>query len=142
METRVTTKKIEVKGREFVLEKFDPFFGVYIATTFISEISNRKEGIGGVIKSLLSKPKEEFIKLQKDILSYCYEILPVGRVRVVDESGNFAIQDVSSAMVLSLLVQSLMFSMTDFFDKEVMTGMTSQIEQALQGLSQELPQKH
>ena len=142
METRVTTKKIEVKGRQFVLEKFDPFFGVYIATTFISEISNRKEGIGGVIKALLSKPKEEFIKLQKDILSYCYEILPVGRVRVVDESGNFAIQDVSSAMVLSLLVQSLMFSMTDFFDQEVMTGMTSQIEQALQGLSQGLPQKH
>ena len=142
METRVTTKKIEVKGREFVLEKFDPFFGVYIATTFIGEISNRHSGIEGIVKALLSKPKNEFIQLQKDILAYCYEILPSGRVRVVDESGNFAIQDVSSAMVLSLLVQSLMFSMTDFFDQEVMKAMTSQVEQTLKSLSPELPQKN
>ena len=142
METRVTTKSIEIKGRKFVLEKFDPLFGVYIATTFIGEISNRKAGVEGIIKALLSKPKNEFIQLQKDILAYCYEILPAGRTPVVDESGNFAIQDVSSALVLSLLIQSLMFSMTDFFDKEVMDGMMSQVDQSLKGLGQSLPQNN
>lgn len=140
MEKRITTKKIEIKGREFVLEKFDPFFGVYIATTFLG--ADHKNGMEGIIKSLLSKPKDEFIQLQKDILSYCYEMLPSGRVRVVDENGNIAIQDMSSSLTLSLVVQSLMFSITDFFDQEVMKNLMSQVEQDLQGLGQSLPQKN
>lgn len=140
METRVTTKKIEVKGREFVLEKFDPFFGVYLATTFIG--SGNKGGIEGIIKSLLSRPKDEFIQLQKDILRYCYEILPAGRVKLIDDGGNFAVQDMSSALVLSLVVQSLMFSMTDFFDQEVMKNLMSQIELDFKSLGPSLPQKN
>ena len=140
MEKRETTKKIEIKGRQFVLEKFDPFFGVYLATMALG--ADHKNGIEGVIKSLLSKPKDEFIQLQKDILSYCYEMLEVGRVKIIDENGNFAVQDMSSALVLSLVIQSLMFSMTDFFDQEVMKNLMSQAEQALGGLSQSLPQKN
>lgn len=140
MENRINTKKIEVKGRTFVLEKFDPFFGVYLATTFIG--SDHKGGIQGMIKCLVAKPKDELIQLQKDILSYCYEILPSGRVKLIDENGNFAVSDMSSALVLSLVVQSLMFSMTDFFDPEVMKNMMSQVETDLQNLSQSLPQKN
>jgi len=140
MENRVTTKKIEVKGRKFVLEKFDPFFGVYLATTFID--SGNKSGLEGIIKSLLSKPKDEFIQLQKDILRYCYEILPAGRTRIIDDAGNFAVQDMSSALVLSLVVQSLMFSMTDFFDQEVMKNLMSQVEMDFKSLDQSLPQKN
>lgn len=142
MENRTTTKKVEIKGRQFVLEKFDPFFGVYLATIFIGEIAGKNKGMESLIRALMSKPKNEFIQLQKDILQYCYEILPVGRVQVVNEEGNFAIQDVSSALTISLLIQSLMFSMTDFFDQEVMKSLMSEVSQTFQSLEKSLPQKN
>lgn len=140
MEKRETTKRLEIKGRDFVLEKFDPLFGVYLATTFLG--ADHKNGMEGIIKSLLSKPKNEFIQLEKDILSYCYEILPSGRVKLIDDGGNFAVQDMTSALVLSIVVQSLMFSLTDFFDQEVMKNLMSQAEQTLKGLDQSSPQKN
>ena len=131
MENRVTEKHINVNGREFILRKFTPFFGVYLATQTFSGIVGSKNKITALIKSVMDKPKEEFIKLQQDVLSYCFEVLPAGPTAVVNSEGNFAVMNMAGPLALNLFTQTLLFSMMDFFTEEVMESLFQGMENAL-----------
>lgn len=132
MENRVTEKHIKVNGREFILRKFTPFFGVYLATQTFSNIVGSKNKLMALVQSIMSKPKEEFIKLQQDVLSYCFEILPAGPTAVVDTNGNFAVMNIDGPLALNLFTQTLLFSMMDFFTDEVMESLTLGMENILE----------
>ena len=134
MENRVNEKNIKVNGREFVIRKFTPFFGIYLAAQTITGVMGSKNKLEGMVKSILNKPKDEFIKLQQDVLKYCFEKLPAGPTAVVDENGNFAVVNVDAPLALNLFIQTFLFSMSDFFTDEVMESMGQAIENSLEPL--------
>ncbi len=134
MENRTTEKSIKVNGRDFILRKFTPFFGVYLAAQTFGGIMGTKNKLEGLVKSILSKPKEDFIKLQQDVLKYCFEKLPAGPTAVVDENGNFAVMNMDAPLALNLFIQTLLFSMSDFFTDEVMESITQAVEDNIEHL--------
>lgn len=136
MENRIAEKHIKVNGREFILRKFTPFFGVYLATQAFNNIAGSKNKLTALIKSVMDKPKEEFVKLQQEVLSYCFEILPAGPTAVVDSNGNFAVMNMDGPLALNLFTQTFLFSMIDFFTEEVMESLTQGMEGILQEQSQ------
>lgn len=131
MENREVEKHIKANGREFILKKFTPFFGVYLAAQTFGGIIGSKNKVAAMVNSILSKPKEEFIKLQKDVLSYCYEVLPAGPTAVIDVNGNFAVMDMDAPLSLNLFIQTFVFSMKDFFTEEVMESISQGMEDIL-----------
>lgn len=118
MEVRETRKIIEIEGRAFIINKFDPLFGSFIAMkVFKSSAKGGKSSIDQMMNSLISENQEEFIKLQSKILSYCQEKLPAGPTAVINLEGNIAINNFTAPMAMNLFMQTLMFSLEDFFDQ-------------------------
>ena len=66
MENRVTEKHIKANGREFILRKFTPFFGVYLATQTFSNIVGSKNKL----MDLLNYNKMFF----PIVLKYCQRV--------------------------------------------------------------------
>lgn len=128
---RITEKRIKIGEREFMLRKFDPLFGVYLAAQTFSGIMGQKNKMEALVKSILAKSEEDFHKLQCSVLKYCYEVLAAGPVRVIDENENIAIADVDAPLALNLFIQTLMFSMTDFFTEEAMENLAGGLENVL-----------
>ena len=139
MENRVSEKVVQVNGREFIIRKFTPFFGVYLAAQTFGNVVGSKNKLEALVKSVLNKPQSEFIKLQQDVLRYCFEKLPAGPTAVVDENGNFAVMNMDAPLALNLFIQTLLFSMSDFFTEEVMESLSQAMESSLEVLK--LPQK-
>lgn len=140
---RTNKKETIVKGRKFVLEKYDPMFGFWLVSNVLgSVIATKGNKLEACIKALTDKPLEESIQLQKSVLKYCYEVLPAGPTRVIDEAGNFAIENPDGPIVMSLFVQSIMFSLSDFFDPEVMSQLMKEISSTFAAQGKDLPQKN
>ena len=139
MENRVSEKQVQVNGREFIIRKFTPFFGVYLAAQTFGSILGAKNKLEALVKSILDKPQSEFIKLQQDVLKYCFEKLPAGSTAVVDENGNFAVMNMDAPLALNLFIQTLLFSMSDFFTEEVMESLNQAVENSVEALKS--PQK-
>ena len=139
MENRVSEKSVQVNGREFIIRKFTPFFGVYLAAQTFGSVVGSKNKLESMVKFIMNKPKEEFIKLQQDVLKYCFEKLPAGPTAVVDENGNFAVMNMEAPLALNLFIQTLLFSMSDFFTEEVMESLAQAMENSLEVLK--LPRK-
>lgn len=131
MENRIVEKRIKLAGRDFIITKFTPFFGVWLALQTFSGIAGKKDKLNAMVSFIMNKPQEEFEKLQKDVLSYVYEVLPVGRVKLIDENGNFAVESLDSPAVLNLFIQTIMFSMMDFFGQGVMESLQAGIESSI-----------
>lgn len=119
MQVRETRKTIEVEGRQFVINKFDPLFGSFIAMKIFKSTAtkNSQSSIEEMLNSLISENQEDFIKLQTQILSYCQEKLPAGLTSVVNPEGNIALNNFTAPMAMNLFMQTLMFSLEDFFDQ-------------------------
>ena len=139
MENRVSEQSVQVNGREFIIRKFTPFFGVYLAAQTFGSVVGSKNKLESMVKFIMNKPKEEFIKLQQDVLKYCFEKLPAGPTAVVDENGNFAVMNMEAPLALNLFIQTLLFSMSDFFTEEVMESLAQAMENSLEVLK--LPRK-
>lgn len=114
---RVVTKTIELENRKFVVRKFDPMFGAYISLQIFSSIDHNgdKFNLEGILNKMVSKKFEEFKEFQNKILAYCSEILPAGNIPVINSEGNIAINNLSPILLLQLVMNTLMFSMEDFF---------------------------
>nr|DAW16994.1 MAG TPA: tail assembly chaperone protein [Caudoviricetes sp.] len=129
---RETEKELEIEGRTFVIKKFDPLLGNYVAlqvVTFIlpfglGDMLNKQMGKGTESSSAIPTAgssnakmmgKAEFLELQRDILSVCYERLPGGLTPVVRENGTYGISDFTSTIALQLLIGSIAFNLSDFF---------------------------
>lgn len=120
MEIRIDKKTIEIKGRKFTLNKFDPFFGSYMAFKVLNlgqVDESSSDRIISVFNTLMGKDLNEFETIQKKVLSYCSENLPAGEVPLINSEGNIAIINLTAPMAMSLFIQTIMFSMSDFFEE-------------------------
>ena len=119
MDNRITYKIIEINDRKFKINKFDPFFGAYIASKFLINRSDKID-LDKIIESLLqSNNFDGFESFQKKVLSYCEEVLPNTNAKVINSEGNIGIINLTAPMVMSLFIQTIMFSFEDFFEEGV-----------------------
>lgn len=120
MEIRVDKKTIEIKGRKFVINKFDPFFGSYIAFKVLnlSQVEgSSSDRIISAFSTLMGKDLNEFETIQKKVLSYCNENLAAGEIPLINSEGNIAVINLTAPMAMSLFIQTIMFSLSDFFEE-------------------------
>lgn len=122
---RVTEDTITLDGRTFVIKKFDPLMGNYIIAALSANLLPL--GLGNLISANLgvdignnkNSPvidKKQFLELQRDILSVCYEVLSAGRAPVITENGGYGINDFTSNIAIQLIVATVAFNYKDFFD--------------------------
>lgn len=123
MDKRKTEDIYEVRGRTFVIKKFDPMIGNYILmqiltmtlpfglSSMISKAVGADIGKGNTMKM----SKNDFIDLQKDILSFVYEKLPGNTTPVINENGSYGVMDLDMMLCFQLIVSCLAFNFSDFF---------------------------
>ena len=134
MDTRITEREIELEGRKFVLKKFDPLFGSYISLKVFNTTEDSKSGkinIEGALTKIMGEDYEHYVQLQTKILGYCSEVLPAGKIPVVNSEGNIAIIGMTAPMTLALSVSVIMFSLEDFFDKGEQEALEKETREAL-----------
>lgn len=127
---RETTSIFEENGRKFKINSYDPMIGNYILSqvlTFIlpfglSDMLTSTLGSETSISNIPNKAqksmgKNEFLELQKDILSTVEEVYESGNTSpVVRENGTYGIQEPSMSLFLKLIIASLAFNFKDFFE--------------------------
>lgn len=126
MEMRKTEDIYEVRGRTFIIKKFDPFVGNYILMQILTMTlpfgmgSTISKAVGvDITKGNTSKmSKEEFIALQRDILSFVYEKLPGNTTPVINQNGSYGIADFDMMLAFQLIVSTIAFNFSDFFGDE------------------------
>ena len=134
MDTRITEKEIELEGRKFVLRKFDPMFGSYISLKIFQSSGDEGKGkfnIEATLTKIMGDNYESYAQLQNRILGYCSEVLPAGKIPVINNEGNIAIIGLTAPMMLALSVSVILFSLEDFFDKEEQEALKNQAQEAL-----------
>lgn len=133
MENRTTEREIDLEGRKFVLKKFDPMFGSYISLKVFQtagEDGKGKLNIEDALTKIMGEDYAHYAQLQSKILGYCSEILPAGKIPVINSEGNIAIIGLTAPMMLALSVSVIMFSLEDFFEKEGQAVPQEQADQA------------
>ena len=117
-------------GRRFIINSFNPLIGNYIliqCITFVLPFGIGKllaQSLGGTeVESKIGTSakimsKEDFIQFQQDILETVEEEYESGqRSPVMRGNGTFGISDVSSMLIIKLLIASLAFNFKDFFEE-------------------------
>jgi hypothetical protein len=143
MPKREMFKDVEVGGRKWRINRFDALTGSYIATLLLLQILPM--GMGGQVgsdspsnkgKSLMDK--DTFRDLQMECLKIVSEIKLVGSVEapvpLMLPDGRWGVEDVDTdtSTILSLMVNALIFNVSDFFQEAALKDLTG----TLQGLSQ------
>lgn len=125
---RKVEDRIIINGRYFRMHKFDPLTGNYILMQIVTMVLPM--GIGEMLNKEMGTEmlptmnsgsrmigKQEFIELQRDILSYVYEELPAGETQVVRENGTYGIENFTGIIAFQLLIACLAFNFKDFFNE-------------------------
>lgn len=123
---RETKKVIEIKGRKFVLHKYDPLFGSYLAFKVFSLQGKKSESLEAILNTMMGKDFDSFKSLSEKVLKYCSESLPAGDTPLINSEGNIAVIALTAPMVTSLFIQSVMFNISDFFDGDPQELMEAQ----------------
>jgi hypothetical protein len=122
-------KTFEFEGRQFRIGKFDAMTGSYIAYKLMGEMLPMGINIKGIHAPEGSKimSKKDFIDLQKDCLTVCAELLPAGPTQVIDQNGEFVIEDIenNAKLALALTIQSLVCNVADFFDENLLQSLAT-----------------
>lgn len=130
-------KEVEVKGRKFVIRKFDARTGSFMLIKVTGLISPMLKGldiskvkveegkipdisgidIAGIVSGLSTLKEEDFNYIHDKCLQICFENLPVGPTQVMNMAGNFGVSDLDtdSATTLALVAHALIFNVTGFF---------------------------
>jgi hypothetical protein len=125
---RVVKDTIEINGRKFILKRYDPLSGTYILSTAIKFIMpfgigsalSKQMGVGELGTSGTEMTKQQFIDFQKDILASCYELLPAGEAKVVNDNGTYGIDNFTMQISIQLIIASMAFNFIDFFDESLL----------------------
>ena len=144
MSNHADTKEVEIKNRKFVIRKFDARTGSFMlikVTGLIApmlkgldlnkimdktkdgykdvgeEISLRDIDIAGVISGLTSLTEQDFNYIHDKCLQVCFETLPSGSTKVMNQDGNFGVIGLEndSATTLALVAHALIFNVMGFF---------------------------
>lgn len=137
MNTYEDFKEVEIKGRKFVVKKFDARTGSFmlikvtglIAPMFkgldVKKVQAKEDGafdlndidIAGIVSGLTSLPEQDFNYIYDKCLQVCYENLPSGPTRIMNPDGNFGVigLETDSAATLALVAHALIFNVKSFF---------------------------
>ena len=119
--------KVTIGDRTFSIKKFDAMTGLQVARLVISKAAPIIPALDGnfdagslykLIGEVTAALTDEDIKLlASKCLSVCYEVLPAGLAQVVDEHGNYGVDDIEYDMVLVLRLcfESIKWGAADFF---------------------------
>jgi hypothetical protein len=128
---RVNEKRIEIGERIFIVEKMDAFESIAVLKELLTRTmpfdlmgllgplmndSSIVGTLGSITKSDMSI--DEFVDLQKRILTYCSEVLPSGKVSVINKSNRtFGVENLEKDIdsVFKLLVESVRLNYESFF---------------------------
>jgi len=133
MNKRVLFKTFELDGRKWRIGKFNAMVGSYIAYKLMAEVMPlgiaQQAGIP-VPAGGKSMSKADFIELQKDCLSCCYEFLPAGPAPVINENGTFGVEDLENnvKVVMALTIQALIFNVSDFFTENLLSSLADSMK--------------
>lgn len=125
MPAEVMTKDVTIKNREYQIHKLGALEGSYIAMTIATKflpaiMQEEKMGLGELPQGRTEIGEEEFRKIQIYCLAKCkrYEGENRTPMSVMTTDGRFALPDLEYDIVtvLGLTFNSLMFSITPFFD--------------------------
>lgn len=126
---RKVEDEVEIDGRTFKLKAFDPLLGNYILVKLlttvlpfgISSALNEKSGTEMLpvdTNKVQEISKKDFMELQKDVLSFCYEVLPGDNPPVIRENGTYGVANLTMKIVFQLLISCLAFNFADFFGEK------------------------
>lgn len=136
---KIITVMDDDKERTFKIKKFNALTGSFILynllnkvlpaflstelNTAVADAPNAdlltQDKMVGIAQTLnkVEMTRDEFMQLQRDCLSVCYEVLPGREVPVVDPTtGNFGaigLED-NTGVVMNLTIQSLIFNVKGF----------------------------
>lgn len=130
-------KEVEVKGRKFVIRKFDARTGSFMLIKVTGLIGPMLKGlniskvkveegkipdisgidIAGMVSGLSTLKEEDFNYINDKCLQICFENLPAGPTQVMNSNGTFGVSDLDtdSATTLALVAHTLIFNVTGFF---------------------------
>ena len=142
-------KEVEIKGRKFVVKKFDARTGSFmlikvmglIAPMFKNmdlkkiqvedeeELNLKGIDIAGVISSLSSLTEQDFNYIHDKCLQVCFENLQAGPTKVMNADGNFGVIGLEndSATTLALVAHTLIFNVTGFFGEKAFSSISKVI---------------
>lgn len=127
---RQNSKLIDINERTFKINKFDPLMGNYILLQLVQFILpfgiSDKVGVPEALAESVNRvnmSKKDFLELQRDILSVCFEALPAGDAPVVREDGTYGIIDFNSQIAIQLLIATVTFNFSDFFGESGLTSL-------------------
>lgn len=141
---RETVSTCELDGRTFEINAYDPMLGNYILVqciNFVLPFGIGKNLADAVGTENVSAPaakmmsKEEFVNFQKDILVTINEVLPGGnKTPVLRANGTYGTTDVTSKMLIRLMVASLAFNFKDFFSDIPLTNDSTPLQNLMSAI--------
>ncbi|HWQ41324.1 MAG TPA: hypothetical protein VN456_04735 [Desulfosporosinus sp.] len=145
MEILADFKEVEMKGRKFIIKKFDARTGSFMLIKVTGIIAPMLKGldlkkiqamkaesldlnsidIPGIVSGLTSLKEEEFNYIHDKCLQVCFETLPAGPTRVMNSDGTFGVVglETDSSTTLALVAHALMHNVTGFFSGSPLAGM-------------------
>ncbi|HWQ41892.1 MAG TPA: hypothetical protein VN456_07635 [Desulfosporosinus sp.] len=144
MEKFADHKEVEIKGRKFIVKKFDARTGSFMLIKVAGIIGPMLKGldinkikvesgktpdlkgidITSITSGLSGLSEEEFNYIHDKCLQVCFETLPAGPTKVMNNDGTFGVSglDTNSASTLALVAHALMFNVTGFFSESVFSS--------------------
>jgi hypothetical protein len=132
-EPRKTFLDFETQGRKFRIRKFDAMNGCYIIYQLMGSslpsmfgAAVKKEladqGLEAMMPTATVMDKKSFQDIQKSCLQVCFEILPAGEKKVLNDNGTWGVLDIedNTPLVFALTVKALVFNVADFFGSGVL----------------------
>jgi len=129
-------KRPDGEPRLWDIGKFDPQTGSYIAYKLMNDLSpvlgTALAAAGGDLRSVAGNPevmlgaaltkglpamsRADFADMQRDCLRVCRELLDGGPAPVLNDNGTYGVQNLDAQTVMALMIQTLVFNMSGFFD--------------------------
>lgn len=147
-------KYIEIENRRFCISKYPakdglktarliiakllPVFENFVSPAKIAEIKNSNItendiwellNIDNVVKALELISDSDLDIIVERALANCYEALPAGNARILNENGTYGVDGIEYDYVLTmrLVAESLIWSIGGFFDAGRLTSIMSDI---------------
>ena len=137
-------KEVEIKGRKFVIRKFDARTGSFMLIKVtgliapllkgldLKKMQTKEDGafdlgdidIAGIVSGLSSLTEQDFDYVYNKCLQVCFENLAAGPTRVMNPDGYFGVSELAedSATTLALVAHVLVFNVTSFFSGSPLAG--------------------
>lgn len=125
MSERENSKRVKINGRNFEIEKMDALESVAVLKELLTRalpidlLSIFGDSVKNIAGSVSKREMtiEEFVDLEKRILRYSFEVLPTGLTRVIDNGGNFGVNDLEKDIdsILKLLFEAIRLNYESFF---------------------------